>query len=116
MPRRRVVCADGTWNTQNQEDDGKLAPTNVAKIYEDVRRKPVADDGTLQLAFYHEGVGAKPNFLDRGLEQLKQALHIHAAAHNVFQGATGEGIDRNIKECYAWLVRQYLPGDEIFLF
>jgi uncharacterized protein (DUF2235 family) len=116
MTRRLVVFADGTWNTPEDEDEGLLAPTNVAKMYEAARRRPVAADGTHQIAFYHPGVGVKPNFLEQGVSKIADLLHIHTANRNLLEGATGDGIDRNIKECYRWLVQQYVPGDHILLF
>ena len=116
MARRLVVCADGTWNTPTQEDEGKLSPTNVVKLYEAVRRRPVASDGTSQLAYYHEGVGTKPNVLERGVEHVADFLHLHSVGRNLFEGATGDGLDRNIVDCYRWLVRTYQPGDSLYLF
>lgn len=32
MPKRLVVCCDGTWNTPDQLRGGRRAPTNVTKI------------------------------------------------------------------------------------
>jgi uncharacterized protein (DUF2235 family) len=116
MSRRLVVCADGTWNAPDEEDEGKLAPTNVVKLYEAVRRKPVAGDGTLQMSYYHEGIGVKPNLFEQGLDHLAALFHIHGVNRNLFQGITGDGIDQNIKDCYGWLVRNFVPGDEIYLF
>ncbi len=116
MTRRLVVFADGTWNTPNDEDEGQLAPTNVAKMYEAVRRRPVGSSDVHQIPFYHPGVGVKPNFFEQGAEKVAGWLHIHTANRNLLQGATGDGIDKNIKDCYRWLVQQYVPGDEIYLF
>ncbi|HVX41247.1 MAG TPA: DUF2235 domain-containing protein [Gemmatimonadaceae bacterium] len=96
MPRRLVVCADGTWNTPDETDHGVATPTNVCKM-----RDALADrspDGVVQLVHYHEGVGTG-NWLDR-----------------IAGGALGEGIDRNIKELYQWLAATYQAGDETFLF
>src|SRR5262249_7406133 len=104
------------WNTPDQEDERQLAPTNVVKMYEAVRRRPVRSDGTLQIAFYHEGVGTKPNLLEQAFDHIRDLFHMHAVQRNMFQGATGEGINRNIKNCYRWLVQNYMPGDAIYLF
>ena len=116
MTRRLVVFADGTWNTPTDEDEGQLVSTNVAKMYEAVRRRPVASDDTHQIPFYHPGVGVKPNFFEKGVEKVASLLHIHTANRTILQGVTGDGIDDNIKDCYRWLVQQYVPGDDIFLF
>ncbi len=95
--KRIVICADGTWNSTKATDAiGDTATTNVWLTYQLVR--PKADDGTSQLAFYHPGVGTG-GFIDR-----------------VVGGATGRGIDRNIRECYRFLVDSYHPGDYVYLF
>ncbi|VTM71012.1 Uncharacterized conserved protein [Raoultella planticola] len=46
-----LVFCDGTWNTPQQLDDGKPAPTNVVKL-----RNAVAEN-TQQRVYYHSGVG-----------------------------------------------------------
>ena len=58
--RRLVVCLDGTWNNperaRSAAGNARFKPTNVLKIYRAVR--PLAADGTSQIASYQEGVGA----------------------------------------------------------
>jgi uncharacterized protein (DUF2235 family) len=90
------VCADGTWNTSDQQDDGQPVPTNVVKIQRAIRA--VSTNGTTQVAYYHPGVGTG-GLLDR-----------------VAGGVTGDGLDRNILECYEFLVSNYVPGDELYFF
>ncbi|MGH7619274.1 MAG: phospholipase effector Tle1 domain-containing protein, partial [Gemmatimonadaceae bacterium] len=114
--RRIVVCADGTWNTPDQKDGGKIAKTNVRKIHEAIDACPVASDGVQQISHYHEGVGAEPNWFEKTTSKIGSVLHIHALDHNLVAGITGEGIDNNIKDCYRWLVETYQDGDDIFLF
>jgi uncharacterized protein (DUF2235 family) len=108
-PGRVIVCADGTWNTPDETSGGVATPTNVVKMFraltstqqstDAVHLKVGASaDGKAQLAYYHEGVGTG-NIVD----------HLAGALF-------GDGIDRNIQDCYAWLVDQYVAGDEIFLF
>lgn len=96
MARRLVVCADGTWNTADQVSGGTRTPTNVVKLARALR--PVASDGTSQIVFYHDGVGTHP-----GIERF-------------IGGAFGAGIDRNICDCYRFLIQNFAPGDEIYLF
>jgi len=48
-----LVFCDGTWNTPQQLDDGKPAPTNVVKL-----RNAVAEN-TQQRVYYHSGVGTE---------------------------------------------------------
>jgi hypothetical protein len=91
-PRRLVVCSDGTWNSA---DRGGSA-TNVVRMARVI--KSVADDGTTQVVHYNPGVGT-----GNGLDRL-------------IGGGTGVGLSRNVRDAYAFLVNNYLRGDEIFLF
>jgi uncharacterized protein (DUF2235 family) len=94
--KRLVVCCDGTWNRPDQETtDGVPCPTNVTKLAYRVSKR--AGD-TLQLLFYDQGVGTG-NIYDRYVG-----------------GAFGEGLTDNIFDAYRFLVANYEPGDEIFLF
>jgi uncharacterized protein (DUF2235 family) len=95
LTKRLVVCCDGTWNRPDQMESGLAAPTNVAKIALAVLRE--GGDGTSQLLHYHPGVGT------RRWERLRG-------------GAFGFGISRNVRECYRFLVANYEPGDELYLF
>lgn len=116
MSRRLVVCADGTWNTPDETDGGKVAPTNVYKMYLAVKGRPTASDGTLQMFYYNEGIGAQPNAFERGLDTVGSVFHVPGIERNLVAGITGEGIDRHIKDCYRWLVVNFVPGDDIYLF
>jgi len=92
--RRLVVCFDGTWNSA----DSDKADTNVALIARAIHA--MQDTGGVQQSvLYLRGVGAT------GLE-----------AQRIIEGATGLGIDDNIRSGYMFLAQNYLPGDEIFLF
>lgn len=93
LPKRKlVVCCDGTWNMPNQPG----APTNVVKMVRAIR--PLDDAGASQIVHYHPGVGTG-NFVDR------------------FMGGTlGVGLMGNVQSAYGFLVDNYYPGDEIFLF
>ncbi len=51
MARKLIVCCDGTWNSEDNKDDGVLAPTNVFKIFNALR----CDE--TQLTRYQSGVG-----------------------------------------------------------
>ena len=93
MPKRLVICCDGTWNRPDQVHDGIAAPTNVSKFALAVARQD--DDGTTQLMHYQRGVGTKRFERIRG-------------------GAFGLGLSRNVQECYRFLVECYEPGDELF--
>ena len=96
--KRLVICADGTWNVRDQVDPAthRRHPTNVTKVARAVL--PRAAAGVSQIVFYHEGVGTSA-----GLDRLTG-------------GAFGAGIEDNIRTLYRFLVYNYEPGDEIYLF
>lgn len=93
--KRLILCCDGTWNSADQESNGKPCPTNVIKIA--YRLCKHGQDGTEQIIFYDQGVGTH-GWLDR-LEG----------------GATGAGLEDNIHDAYIFLLANYEPGDEIYL-
>ncbi|MEU6348190.1 DUF2235 domain-containing protein [Streptomyces sp. NPDC047072] len=90
MAKRLVVCCDGTWNMPNQK-----YVTNVSKVARAVL--PVAADGTEQRVGYLDGVGTK--WTDKYVG-----------------GAFGWGLSEKVREAYCFLVENYEPGDELFLF
>jgi len=90
--RRLIFCFDGSWNGLQA---GNM-PTNVQLVAESV--KPVdADDGTVQIVYYDEGVGTRSDEVFRG-------------------GAFGKGLLENLREAYRFLIFNYQQGDEIFCF
>jgi uncharacterized protein (DUF2235 family) len=96
LPRRLVVCLDGTWNKRE-------SGTNVYHLANLVQEGKVDDDTRQQLVYYDEGVGT--GVLD-----------------NVTGGAFGIGLSANVREAYDWLVEKYRDGerhghaDEIYIF
>lgn len=96
--KRIVICADGTWNYRDQQDDGTHLrhSTNVTKVARAVL--PQAADGTSQIVIYHDGVGTQ-----KGLEHITG-------------GTTGEGIEGNIRDLYRSIAYNYVSGDQLFLF
>ena len=87
--KRIVILCDGTWNDPNDDN-----PTNVLRMARSIR--PIAETGVRQVVFYDWGVGS----------YYAQAMG----------GAVGLGIRKNIKDCYRFIVQNYNPGDEIWLF
>ncbi len=86
--KRIVIFADGTWNSPD-----KGLATNVLQMARGI--KPMA--GTVeQVAFYDWGVGTDSKKIAGGL--------------------TGAGIDKNILDCYRFIVHNYNVGDQLFFF
>ncbi|MCG7362374.1 DUF2235 domain-containing protein [Roseomonas sp. ACRSG] len=90
--KRLIVCFDGTWNSA----DSRRAETNVARLARAVR---ATSGDAPQLTLYLRGVGST------GI-----------ALQKLLGGATGEGVDDNIRSGYMFLAQNYVPGDKIFLF
>lgn len=95
MPKRLVICCDGTWNTPDQAAEGRPCPTNVTKVALEVAAKGA--DGWDQCVYYLRGVGTTRGERFRG-------------------GGFGVGLSRNVKDAYRTIVQNYEPGDELFLF
>lgn len=93
--KRIVLCCDGTWNTPDQTSQGRASQTNVTKIASAVAAVDAA--GVTQLVYYQPGVGTTPGERLRG-------------------GAFGLGLSRSVQQVYRYIVRNYEPGDELFLF
>jgi uncharacterized protein (DUF2235 family) len=94
--KRLILCCDGTWNRADQEHNGTPCPTNVVKLaYRVAKRDP---EGIPQVVMYDQGVGTG-NVVDR-----------------ITGGAFGAGLEANIFNAYRFLIANYEPGDEIFLF
>jgi uncharacterized protein (DUF2235 family) len=91
-PRRLVILCDGTWDSADRGG----AASNVVRLARTI--KPVAEDGTSQIVYYHPGVGT-----GNGLDRL-------------IGGGTGVGLARNVRDAYAFLVNNFQAQDEIFLF
>lgn len=86
--KRIAIFADGTWNSPEQG-----SATNVLRMARAV--SPQAE-AVKQVAFYDWGVGT-----DR---------------KKISGGISGAGIDKNIMDCYRFLVHNYDSGDQLFFF
>ena len=98
MSKRLIVCCDGTWNTPDQKEEGQICPTNIVKMTSAI--SPLASDGTVQIVFYHSGVGTSS-----GLD-----------LSHWMGGAFGVGLSEIIQDTYRFLVDNYSEGDELYLF
>ena len=93
--RRLIIGCDGTWNSADQQIDGAPCPSNVVRL---MYRVAKTDDQIPQLSYYDQGVGTG-NLVDR-----------------YSGGAFGGGLEDNVHDAYRFLVSNYQPGDEIYLF
>ena len=91
--KRIIICADGTWNRPEQlnKDD---YPTNVLKFARGIA--PHDSKGVKQVVFYDWGIGS---YHDK-----------------ITGGGLGAGLEKNVMDGYRFLVHNYEPGDEIYLF
>jgi uncharacterized protein (DUF2235 family) len=86
MSKRIVFCADGTWDTTQND-------TNVYKLF---KAATITSD---QVAFYDDGVGSDGTPLEK-----------------LAGGAMGEGIFQKIRDGYTKIAHVYNQGDDIFIF
>jgi len=102
--RDLVVCCDGTNNTLT----GGIQDTNVLLLYSYLRKH--ADPATTML-YYDPGVGSPDSAPPTGLVDLLKRRWSRIAGL-----ASGRGVYENIAEAYAFLMREWRPGDRIFCF
>jgi uncharacterized protein (DUF2235 family) len=89
FPKKRVALfLDGTWNTA---DDN----TNVWRLKSLLAG--AGADGLRQISYYHKGVGTTFGSRLRG-------------------GMLGYGLNDEIIRAYEWLIDNYNPSDELFIF
>ena len=96
MPKKIIICCDGTGNEIKENQ------SNVLKFYR------VLKEDKSQIAFYDPGIGTISN--SGAWSAFKHQ------AKGVFGLATGYGLDRNILDAYKFLVTQYKDGDQVYLF
>jgi uncharacterized protein (DUF2235 family) len=99
MPKRIVLCFDGTWNSpDNHHPEESQVETNPRRFFESVQEFPAtqAADGWGQIKWYDEGVGTK--WYDKTIG-----------------GAFGTGLDINILQGYKFLAGNYEVGDAVFV-
>ncbi|MBZ5666857.1 MAG: DUF2235 domain-containing protein [Acidobacteriia bacterium] len=96
MPKNIVVCCDGTGNQYG------YANSNVVKLYWTLS----AQDK--QVAYYHPGVGTMG---------ARNALSAVGKWWTKVRGlAFGYGFSDNIADVYSFLMREFNPGDQIYIF
>jgi uncharacterized protein (DUF2235 family) len=98
MAKKLAIFCDGTWNDLSINN-----ATNVVRLAKSVAA--MADGGTPQIVYYDEGVGVGSN-----------VSWIVDKATKYIGGALGRGLDRKIEAAYRFLVLNYEPGDDIYIF
>ena len=95
MATNIVLLSDGTGNSS-----ASPFKTNVWRLYQAIDIMPPADD-TLprQIVYYDNGVGT---------ENFKPLAALG--------GALGIGVWQNVKDLYAFVCRNFQPGDQIYGF
>ncbi|WP_020181047.1 DUF2235 domain-containing protein [Methylopila sp. M107] len=105
--RNILIFSDGTGQAGGRTPDQDIS--NVYKLYRATRCDTDSTvDPRTQIAFYDAGLGADP-------EGLGVFGRTYRRLRNIVGSALGVGIDQNIIDCYAALVRVWRPGDRIFL-
>lgn len=115
-PQRIVLLCDGTWQSRRSvrtsispggAPTASLASdkyfTNVALLSQAIAASSSTRqaDGTVmpQIVAYQSGIGSSVDLIS-----------------TLIQGATGLTLGQKVAEAYGFLVDNYLPGDEVFLF
>ncbi|QDZ06425.1 LysM peptidoglycan-binding domain-containing protein [Sphingomonas panacisoli] len=88
--KRLIFCFDGTWNKLNE-----TTPTNVVLTAASIER--VTRTGTTQIIHYDEGVGTGRMEYWTG-------------------GMFGAGLVEHVRAAYRFLIFNYDPGDELYIF
>jgi uncharacterized protein (DUF2235 family) len=86
--KRIALFLDGTWNTIRDN-------TNVWRLRALCAERSA--DGARQAIYYDQGVGTRRGESVRG-------------------GVFGYGLDVNVIAAYRWLIENYTPGDDVFVF
>jgi hypothetical protein len=94
--KRLVLCVDGTWNTPESDQI-----TNIVRLRDliDPKFRSEKDEVVKQRVYYEPGVGTDGTKLKRR-----------------FEGATGGGLEDNVRGAYRFLSSVYRPDLEIYIF
>lgn len=95
--KRLIICADGTWGSPETKH-----PSNVVRL-------------TRAIASYGFSCGT-PNEQAKDEQIVYYNWGIGTDADKHFAAITGAGIDKNIQDCYRFLVHNFALGDELFFF
>ncbi|KAF2015955.1 hypothetical protein BU24DRAFT_369885 [Aaosphaeria arxii CBS 175.79] len=105
-PRRKfVLCFDGTGNKFSGTD----ADSNILKIYRMLDRN---DDS--QFHYYQPGIGTY--VVAKSLSHTSRLDKIKSWYAKAKDSAIGTSFDAHVMGGYRFLMRYYLPGDDIYFF
>lgn len=108
MAKNILIFSDGTGQAGGLRPEQRLS--NIYKLYRATKIGPESDiDPKNQLAFYDAGLGSE---LDDSVVNLPFLRWFW----KLFSSVTGTGISRNIADCYEYILKNYNPGDRIYLF
>ncbi len=96
MPKNIVICCDGTGNQFGEQN------SNVVKLYKAL----ISDPG--QVAYYHPGLGT--------IGARNALTGLGKWWTRVLGLAFGYGISDNLADAYQFLMREFAPGDSLYLF
>ncbi|PYI19469.1 hypothetical protein BO99DRAFT_432589 [Aspergillus violaceofuscus CBS 115571] len=112
-PKRLIICCDGSWQSSNH---GQMnIPSNVARLSRAIARCGLADDkgdAVHQIVYYNAGVGTGTSKKD----DQNWLANTMAGIQKTWEGAFGRGLEENVCEGYNFLVNNWSPGDEIYIF
>lgn len=108
MTKNILIFADGTGQEGGVRPDQRLS--NVYKLFRATRTGPDSPiDPDKQVAFYDPGLG-----MVSGDGTVKFATW--RTVKSIAGLAVGLGFNRNVIDCYEWLLSVYEDGDHIYLF
>ena len=97
MPKNIIICCDGTGNQFGRDN------SNVVKLYSVIQKAPGE-----QIAYYDPGVGTN--------QPTGLGLAWKTTFRKIMGLATGYGLYQNIYEAYSYLMENFEPGDQVYLF
>jgi uncharacterized protein (DUF2235 family) len=97
MTKNVVVCFDGTANEFASDH------TNVLKLFRILDNQPGR-----QVAFYHPGIGT--------MEAAAALTSVARKVTKVLGLAIGYGLERDVADAYAFIMRSFRPDDRLFMF
>ena len=97
MPKNIILLCDGTANQFGVRN------TNVVRVVQSVAREDLT-----QVVYYDPGVGTLPGpgLVTRAGKFLSKVIDL----------AFATGLDRNVEEAYTYLMNNWEPGDQVYLF